>query len=280
MDGGRLLFQVSYSFCFRKANEKEPSPSAQATSAGSDAMNSEIVLIDEEDAPGPSNCNIAQKSGTFSRQTTMTAFAKQPTTKARSQKITRLITNVIVGDLRPINLVEGKHFKALVSYLEPSYVLPSRKTFTKQIDGRYDESKTTLVTDLKKVTHMALTCHMWTSSNSCKSESYLGVTAHYLKPSETQLNTTLLAVKEVGAVHTSANIARWLSSIIEDYELCPEQIVACVTDNGANMVAAMENLKTEYGWAHFRCAAHTLQLSVHDCLKENSTSRAIGKCNF
>jgi len=245
-------------------------------------MNSEIVLVD--DAPEPSSSYVAQKSSAFSRQTTMTAFAKQPMTKARTEKITRMITNVIVGDLRPINLVEGKHFKALVSYLEPSYVLPSRKTFTKQIDGRYDESKTNLVTDLKKVKCMALTCDMWTSSNSSKSESYLGVTAHYLKPSDTgtgtHLSTTLLAVKEVGAAHTAGNIARWLSSIVEDYKLCPEKIVACVTDNGANMVAAMDILNTEYGWTHFRCAAHTLQLCVQDCLKGDSTSRAIGKCNF
>ena len=128
---------------------------------------------------------------------------------------------------------------------------------------------------------MALTCDVWTSSNSRQSESFLGVTTHYLTPNDdAELHTSLLAVKEVGEAHTAPNIARWFTSIMEDYELCPEQIVACVTDNGLNMVAAMQILENEYGWAHFRCAAHTLQLCVQDCLKEDSNSRSIGKCNL
>ena len=104
----------------RQTNEKEQLSATQETSASGEATNSEVMLIDN-DAPGPSNV-VTQKSrstGT-SHQSTMTGFVKQPTTKAQSEKITSLMTNVIVGDLRLINLVEGKHFKALINYLEPS----------------------------------------------------------------------------------------------------------------------------------------------------------------
>ena len=181
---------------------------------------------------------------------------------------------MIVGDLRPINLVEGKHFRALINYLEPSYDLPSRHTFTKSIEDLYKNAKPSLISDLSKVTHIALTFDMWTS---CRMQSFLGITVHYVSPNNAKLATALLAVKEVGEAHTGQNIASWLKTVIKDYDLSSNQIVACVTDNGSNMVSAMQLLTTEFGWVHFRCAAHTLQLCVHDCLKDEQIKRAIGK---
>ena len=62
-------------------------------------------------------------------------------------------------------------------------------------------------------------------------------------------------MKEVGTAHMAPNIAKWIPSIMEEYELKPEQIVACVTDDGANKVAAMEILKKEHDWKPYRCAA-------------------------
>ena len=70
---------------------------------------------------------------------------------------------VIVGYSKPINIVERKHLKPLINYLEPFYVLPSRQPFTKQIEKRYDDSKVALITDLQKVPFMALTCDMLTT---------------------------------------------------------------------------------------------------------------------
>ena len=48
-------------------------------------------------------------------------------------------------------------------------------------------------------------------------------------------------------------------------------------DNGSNMVSAMQLLTIEFGWVHFRCAAHTLQLCEHDCLKDDQIKHAIRK---
>jgi len=54
-------------------------------------------------------------------------------TPARSKKITELIINTIVGDLRPISLVERENFKKLIDELAPDYEIPSRCTVTRKI---------------------------------------------------------------------------------------------------------------------------------------------------
>ena len=94
---------------------------------------------------------------------------------------------------------------------------------------------------------MGLTFDKWTSAQM---QSFLGVTVHYFSANSAELSTCLLAVREVGEAHTGENIAR-ISSIINEYQLSGNQIVACVTDNGLNMVSAMQILDAKYGWLHF-----------------------------
>ena len=189
---------------------------------------------------------------------------KPPPSKAKTETITKLIAYVIVGDMRPVSLVEGKHFKTLFNYLEPGYVIPSRHTFTRRIEHRYASLKANFQRDFDNVTFMGLTFDMWTSAQM---QSFLGVTTQYFSANGAELSACLLAVKEVGEAHTGENIARWISFISDEYQLSGNQIVACVTDNDSNMVSAMQILDAIYRWVHFRCAAHTLQLCVHDCLK-------------
>ena len=65
------------------------------------------------------------------KQSRLDAFIRKLMSPQQSNKIASLILNVIVGDLRSINIVEGEHFKALIEYLAPGYSLPSRQTFQK-----------------------------------------------------------------------------------------------------------------------------------------------------
>uniref|UniRef100_H2YK66 HAT C-terminal dimerisation domain-containing protein n=1 Tax=Ciona savignyi TaxID=51511 RepID=H2YK66_CIOSA len=205
----------------------------------------------------------------------ITEYAKARMTKNRSEQVTRLICNVITGDLRPINLVDGRHFKNLMKFLEPAYDLPSRQTFTRNIESMYSLAKAKLKTKFSSANYIALTMDLW---SSCKLESYLGITGHYMevcgcKPT---LRSCAIATKEVGEAHTGENIARWVESVMEDFSVSPQQIVACVTDNGSNMVSSMRILTEKHGWVHFRCAAHTLQLCIHDCIKQENIKRALG----
>ncbi|XP_074603937.1 uncharacterized protein LOC141857342 [Brevipalpus obovatus] len=64
--------------------------------------------------------------------------------------------------------------------------------------------------------------------------------------------------------HTSANITNSLNEVLESWEIEHNQIVACVTDNGANVKKAVCDL---FGQAnHISCFADTLNLLVEDAI--------------
>uniref|UniRef100_A0A1A8PAP4 Uncharacterized protein n=1 Tax=Nothobranchius rachovii TaxID=451742 RepID=A0A1A8PAP4_9TELE len=62
--------------------------------------------------------------------------------------------------------------------------------------------------------------------------------------------------------HTADNISLELKRITEEWGIT-EKVVAVVTDNGANMVAAVHKA----GWRRHPCFVHTLNLIVKDSLK-------------
>ena len=51
-------------------------------------------------------------------------------------------------------------------------------------------------------------------------------------------------------------------------------VVAVTHDNASNMDTCLSIL----GYAHFRCAGHTLQLAVNDGLKIADVSKTLAKC--
>ena len=63
--------------------------------------------------------------------------ARKTCTKERSNHINTLVMGMIVRDLRPLNTVNGAGFKALLSYLEPGYRLPSDRYFMGLIERKY-----------------------------------------------------------------------------------------------------------------------------------------------
>ena len=61
--------------------------------------------------------------------------------------------------------------------------------------------------------------------------------------------------------HTAENIADVFKGVVEEWGIC-NKIVAIVTDNAANIVAAVRLV----GWKHIPCFTHTLNLVVTDSL--------------
>ena len=62
--------------------------------------------------------------------------------------------------------------------------------------------------------------------------------------------------------HTADNLARELTRVSEEWGV-KDKIVACVTDNAANIVSAVRYLH----WDHIPCFAHVLNLIVRAALK-------------
>jgi len=99
---------------------------------------------------------------------------------------------------------------------------------------------------------------MWTSGAK---HSYTALTVHptvhYLN-SDFELCWYMLDTKEFQEEHTGIQIAAELRDILENWDLSEECLLAAITDNGSNIVSALDQLD----WINVRCFAHTLQLAV------------------
>lgn len=118
---------------------------------------------------------------------------------------------------------------------------------------------------LSEVEYVTLTTDMWTSS--CKTESYVAVTAHYVTKDWQLASVWLDCCRFVGA-HTAPDIRNEIFAICRRWGV-ERKINAIVTDNAANMKAAVALL----GWDWLPCLAHTLNLAVKDAINAVEHSR-------
>nr|XP_020464748.1 zinc finger BED domain-containing protein 1-like [Monopterus albus] len=165
---------------------------------------------------------------------------------------------MIVKDLQPVSLVEDDGFRNFVRTLDPRYKIPSRKTMMQgKLPVLYDDCCTKVRKALHGVENV-LTTDMWTSRAT---EAYLTVSCHIIDETW-QMPGCVLETCSVSGGHTADSICSILTRIAEEWGITTK-ILAVITDNGANMVAAVRKA----GWAHYPCFAHTLNLVVKDSFK-------------
>ncbi|XP_072314069.1 zinc finger BED domain-containing protein 4-like [Eucyclogobius newberryi] len=174
------------------------------------------------------------------------------------------ILNILVTDMRPLSMVEGKGFKEMISKFSPQYELPSTIYFTKKMEDKYKEIKGKLIDAIKKCDSVALTTDIWTS---VAVEAFMGVTCHYVGDNW-EMQSFILSTLPLEDRHTAANIAEWLQDVLKTFIIPLEKVKPVVHDNGANVVKL---LREKHGWASVRCSAHTLNLVVQNSLKNNPT---------
>lgn len=192
--------------------------------------------------------------------------------ESHAKKITNLMAEMLVLDLRPAATVEGVGFRRLINYLEPNYRVPSAMHMAKCVTEKYEAAKIKLIEMLKDPMHIALSTDIWTS---IATQAYITVTAHFISPSW-ELNTFLLQTASFPENHTAENIAEKIKEILTNFSLDCYRIVAVVHDQGSNMEAFSRLMKEEYRWESTNCAAHRIQLCVEDGLKINAIARLVG----
>ena len=112
------------------------------------------------------------------KQRKLDVFAKKRSCSSeRVGAISEQIVMMIVKDLRPISIVNGKGFQQLIRFLEPDYRLPLATHLTHLIENRYKVEKQK-VHDIinSKSDYIAITADIWTRMAT---ESYLTMTVHY-----------------------------------------------------------------------------------------------------
>ena len=92
---------------------------------------------------------------------------------------------------------------------------------------------------------------------------YITITCHYID-SSWSLHSVILTTTNMQKDHTAETIADELKAATDEWGII-QKIVAVVTDNAANIVAAIRL----NGWKHVPCFAHILNLIVQDALKDD-----------
>lgn len=189
---------------------------------------------------------------------------------SKNAQITDAIAEWIYRDNLPFSVVEGEGFRKLIKILAPLYKIPCRKTITSIIDGKYEEKKAIVIKKLQSVTNICLTIDEW---KDLQMKSYLGVTIHCIN--NFKIDSFNIACEPLSESHTAEYLSTTIKNICEQWEISDEKIVAVTTDNGANIVKAIE---LTFGRAkHIRCIAHTLNLVVQNSVMVNEIKIFIDK---
>ncbi|KAJ8369457.1 hypothetical protein SKAU_G00094850 [Synaphobranchus kaupii] len=154
--------------------------------------------------------------------------------------------------------------------MDPRYKLPSRNYFAREaLPQMYTEVRQSLADRLAKVTYFAFTSDMW-SSRTC--EPYMSLTIHFIE--DWEMKTACLQTSYFPQDHTGEHIAEALQDAIASWKLNERHMVAITTDNGSNVVKAVEL----NGWLRMQCFGHRLHFAIGHGMNDNRITRAISVC--
>ncbi|XP_049451338.1 E3 SUMO-protein ligase ZBED1-like isoform X1 [Epinephelus fuscoguttatus] len=186
---------------------------------------------------------------------------------ARQNRVTDLLTRFVCEDMRPINVIYGSGFQAFVHELEPRFKIPCYRTMNGKITKLFDTTKG----GIREMLHgekLALTTDGW---SSLATESYVTVTAHFIDE-DWEMRNVVLDTSELQTAHTAANVSTCIDSILRDYHVEWESVLAITTDNATNYVNAVERY---LGITDIPCMAHTINLATRKGLAERSVATTV-----
>src|ERR1043165_5336152 len=187
----------------------------------------------------------------------------KPHKESRNQEIRQAIAEWITIDNLPINIIQGKGYRKMMMTLDPAFPIPSNKRIKKEINIGYTNAIVELKILLENTCESAsLTTDLWTAKSK---HGYIGVTLHWLSE-DFKVYDCLLCMERMQYPHTGTNIIFFLKKKVVEFGL-EEKITCIVTDNGSNMVNAINQWD---GVERLPCAAHTLQLSINRAFQKNT----------
>ena len=193
-----------------------------------------------------------------------------PHSSPRWKKLTDSVCYFIAKDGQPLDTVNDKGFRHMLTSFEPRYIPPDRKAITNHyLPDLYVKQKERIAREMGQASYFAVTTNGWTSRAN---ESYLSLTVHYIDK-EWKLQSHLLETRHCPESHTGENLATELEGMLATWKLSAAQMSAATTDNAANIVLAMKLL----GWGHFRCFSHSLQLAINQALVIHQISTALAR---
>lgn len=193
----------------------------------------------------------------------------------KQKELARLLIIFIIRFVQPLYILKNDAFREFIHACEPGFVIPCEKTVKDMIHEAYNWTKDQLINLLgSTVTSIHLTTDLWTSKSN---HGYIGITATWLS-SDFVFHEALLTCNHLEYPHTGEAISNELYRLIEKWHLS-NSVFTISTDNGSNMVKSVNVLSQSLSSIKRQpCAAHTLQLSVNEGLKQCKSIHKRVKC--
>ncbi len=175
---------------------------------------------------------------------------------------------------QPLSTVTHKAYIEHMYIIDPEFIIPGEKKIRMMIAHSYGYNRDKLTQLLKTAQSISLTTDLWTSRSK---HGYLGLTATWINQNFEIMNV-LLEITYFPTPHTAIEIASTIKKIMQKWKI-EDRVITITTDNGANIVSAIHELKPI---KRLSCAAHTLQLAIGKGLKlvETLTTHAKQLINF
>ncbi|KAH9651034.1 BED-type domain-containing protein [Citrus sinensis] len=186
----------------------------------------------------------------------------------------RATVKMIVLDELPFSVVENAGFRHFCSVATPRYLLPSRRTISRDTLEMYLEEKVKLKSLLAgNKQRVSLTTDIWTSITTA---SYMVITAHFIDR-DWNLHRKIISFNTVND-HSSETIGKQLEKCLIDWGI--ERVFTVSVDNASPNEGALrylidrvktwrdDGLVLNGDYLHVHCCAHILNLIVTEWLKE------------
>lgn len=160
-------------------------------------------------------------------------------TSPKKEELDQAVVKMIAKDMQPISIVEDQGFTKFCHAMNPKYVLPSRGVISKTlIPTLFDEVQGKLARMLKMAPWVSFTTNLWTSVNGT---SFLAITVHFWDNDLSFLQCFVLDCWRILGRHTAEHLGDENREMLIRYNIF-SKIVVGVTDNGANIVKAFQEI--------------------------------------
>lgn len=153
-----------------------------------------------------------------------------------SKQLYAVILNFIVDNNLPFTTIQQPTFRQMLNTVAGRVVsVPGNKAFMQYVRDQFNEMKRKLSDALKKQPYICVTCDVWSS----RSQSYLGMTVHYLNENY-EIESFVLAFRELKKKQTYDVLAEEIFKVFEDYDISVDKVTNIVTDGGSAFCKAFK----------------------------------------
>ncbi len=185
---------------------------------------------------------------TFSKVSISDYFKKLPSGKVKLydrkspkyQEIKMRLTFLAGSTSFAHQLVDTEEFQSFMTSVNEQFPLPTGRTLSSWVIEVSEKLKRLYQAKIKSAERFSVCIDLWTQHGF--TFSYMGMTGHFYDSTEKKLESVCLGCSVLPHPHTAEAIFSKIQAVLESWGLEDAQVLRYVTDEGANIKAALRDL--------------------------------------